>query len=240
MKLFGELYERRMIKTWLRDRPEGWRLASGAWSPFYFMFREVPFYPGLFEYCTQSLADVFNEIKLETRVDCLIGLASTGIPLGAALAHQLKVPFAFNRKISGVRTVEELKQGTTKWGDHSMVEGAFADGMNYLFVDDVVTGGASKKLAQAQVDFEAERRGINLNFAGTIVVVDRGFPGHDNSQYKIHAKHRFYDDLPQILDFGATEREVEVIRKYLENPEIFQNEESIDNLMKETAAKQLV
>ena len=224
MKLFGELYHRKMIRTWVRDRPEGWFLTSGAWSPFYFMFREVPFFPDLFQYSVRALSELVTELQAESRIDALVGVASTGIPLAAGVSLNLNTPLAFTRKISGVRTVADLDSTARQWGDHAMVEGQFRDGMNYLLVDDVVTGGASKSLARRQVEFEAEKRGIELHYVGTVVVVDRGFPGHQNDELKIRARHRFYDEVDQLLEFGGTHRETEVIRRYLERPEQFQDE----------------
>src|SRR5262249_19049892 len=46
-QLLQSLYEKRLFRTWLRDRPEGWELVSGVWSPFYIQLRHVPSYPAL-------------------------------------------------------------------------------------------------------------------------------------------------------------------------------------------------
>ncbi len=95
--------------------------------------------------------------------------------------------------------------------------------MRYLLVDDVVTGGASKNLARRQVEIEAERQGVSLDFGGTVVVVDRGYPGHDCRPYGVTAAHRLYEEIPQIGRFGGTEREADVIRDYLERPDAYQD-----------------
>src|ERR1051326_3449690 len=193
LKFIGELYARGLIRTWVRDRPTGWELTSGAWSPFYFMFREVPFFPDLFKYSVDALVSLVNHFRKTTDVDILIGVASTGIPLGAGVALETKLPLGFTRKIVGIRTVNDLSVRNRAWGDHSLVEGRFANRMRYLLIDDVVTGGASKELAKRQVEIEAERRGLDLIYCGTMVVVDRGFPGQGDENLIIKAKHRLYE-----------------------------------------------
>lgn len=224
MQLIGQLYSRRLILTWMRDKPEGWELTSGAWSPFYFMFRHVPFHPDLFEYSVGALTSLVEDIRKRCPIDALVGIASTGIPLAAGVALRTGLPLAYTRKVAGLRTIDDLMSSSTAWGQHSLVEGEFKNGMRYLLVDDVVTGGASKDLARRQVEIEAERRGLALEFGGIIVVVDRGYPGHDCRSSGVVAAHRLYDEIPQILSFGGTDREAEVIRDYLEKPGLYQEQ----------------
>jgi orotate phosphoribosyltransferase len=188
------------------------------------MFREVPFFPELFKYSVEALVGLALGIHQETPIDALVGVASTGIPLAGGVALRTSLPLAFTRKVSGLRTVADLNATSRAWGDHALVEGRFVEGMKYILVDDVVTGGASKQLARRQVEIEAERRGIRLEYCGTIVVVDRGYPGHAAEGLGIHARHRLYDEVDQILDFGGTRTEVEIIKRYLEDPDSFQDE----------------
>lgn len=222
MELIGELYARKIILTWARDRSEGWELTSGAWSPFYFMFRHVPFFPDLFEYSVNALVSLAEKVERRASVDALVGVASTGIPLAAGVALRTRLPLAYTRKVAGIRTIDDLASNSKAWGQHSLVEGRFSTGMRYLLVDDVVTGGASKELARRQVEIEAEREGLRLEFVGTIVVVDRGYPGHDCGRFGVLAAHKLYDEIEQILRFGGTQHEVDVIRHYLERPDSFQ------------------
>lgn len=223
MQLFGEMYARRMIRTWLRDRPNGWELTSRSWSPFYFMFREVPSVPSLFHYSVEVLTTLVDDLATRYGVDALVGVASTGIPLAAGVALMREMPLLTTRKVAGIRTVEDLDRDRAGWGEHALVEGCFADGMRYVLVDDVVTGGASKRLARSLVEREALRRNCRVTYAGTIVVVDRGYPAEDQHGLGIVSGHRFYDDVEEILKYGGTRREVAVIRRYLESPHLFQS-----------------
>lgn len=226
MLLFGEMYARKLILTWARDKPEGWTLASGAWSPFYFMFRHVPFHPDLFDYSVTSLTGLVSSIRQERRVDAIVGVATTGIPLAAGVALRLGVPLAFTRKLAGVSSVSDLTTGTSLWGQHSLLEGAFQSGMHYLLIDDVVTGGASKLLARQQVEAHAKKNNLELVFEGTAVVVDRGFPGLSNSVHQVSSANILYDQADEILRYGGTEKEVKVIKKYLQAPDLFQDSQT--------------
>ena len=231
MTLFGEMYSRGLIRTWVRDRPSGWELASGKWSPFYFMFREVVSHPDLFEYSVACLTTLVHRQQQLSQIGLLVGVATTGIPLAAGVALRTSIPLAFTRKVAGVRTLDDLRQTTSAWGDHALVEGRLEDGTRYLLVDDVVTGGESKLLAKRQVEEEARRRGVQLEYAGTIVVVDRGSPGHEPSAFGVTAHHSFYHETRELLDFGASNWEIAVIRRYLEDPGAFQATTTRDLLM---------
>lgn len=223
MQFIGELYARGLLRTWLRDRPQGWELASGAWSPFYLMFREVPSLPPLFRYSVAALSDLVGRLRADLPVDILVGIATTGIPLAAGVALQTSLPMAFTRKLAGVRKLEDLDAAGQAWGQHALVEGRFTDGMRCLLVDDVVTGATSKQLARRQLEIEAARREVRVEFAGTVVVVDRGYPTLDAPALGVSAVHRMYDEVDQILHFGGSPREVEVIREYMEDADGFQN-----------------
>jgi orotate phosphoribosyltransferase len=187
------------------------------------MFRHVTFFPYLFQYSVEALLRLVENVTENSKVDVLVGVASAGIPLAAGVALRIGLPLAYTRKVAGIRTVADLATDSAAWGQHSMVEGLFENGMGYLLVDDVITGGASKNLARQQVELEAERRKVRLHLAGTVVVVDRGFPGHDYSGLGVIAAHRLYDEVEQIYDFGGTKEEVTVIRHYLEDPDVFQD-----------------
>lgn len=212
-----------MIRTWLRDRQEGWELTSGAWSPFYFMFREVPSFPDIFRYSVDVLTKLAIDLHSATRFDTLVGVASTGIPLAAGVALRLGFPLAFTRKIAGLRTVGDLQTASAAWGEHALVEGRFKEVTRYVLVDDVVTSGASKMLARDLVALEARKRSVSAEYCGTIVIVDRGYPGDNAKALGICSRHVLYDEIEEIIDFGGTQEEIRVVRSYLENPGSFQD-----------------
>src|SRR5947209_8188223 len=91
------LYENRLFRTWLRDRPEGWQLVSGVWSPFYLQVRHVPSYPQLLSQVGTGLAALIrNEAPQINRV---VGIASAGVPLATAVGLAMGLPVGYTRKL---------------------------------------------------------------------------------------------------------------------------------------------
>jgi len=229
-----ELYRNQIIKTWLRDQHEGWELTSGEWSPFYFAFRDVPSYPDLFE---ESIDHLLKTIESNCPdFDRIVGIASTGIPLAAVVASRLRVPMGFSRKVAGLRTVEDLKSHTRAWGGHAIVEGVFHGGDRLLLIDDVITGGASKDLAVALVNEEARQRDIDIAVVGIVVVVDRGTPKTRDLAVPVWPAVSLVDELKGFTEGGATEREVDVMLQYINDPVHFQVPAVRDRLIAEAKA----
>lgn len=231
MAFVGSLYRERSIKTWLRDRPEGWVITSGDWSPFYFAFRDVPSHPMLFAEATRLLAT--SMLKWEGEYDRVIGVANTGIALTGAAANLLGVPMGFTRKILGVRTSKDLVQATAAWGGHSLVEGLMRDGDRILVADDVLSTFASKATAIAQIEMEAASRGVHVDVVGVAVVVDRGAVSRAATPVPVTSALNLVERLDDLEDYGASRREVEIIRSYLENPSPFQDAELQASLKQE-------
>ena len=44
-ELIGMLYDAGMILTWYRDKPDGWTLKSGIWSPVFIQLRKIASLP---------------------------------------------------------------------------------------------------------------------------------------------------------------------------------------------------
>ena len=50
------LYHKQMIRTFYRDRPEGWTLVSGLYSPLYIQLRPLASYPDVFRKLCAAMA----------------------------------------------------------------------------------------------------------------------------------------------------------------------------------------
>src|SRR5947209_7008471 len=90
-ELLRSLLNAGLLKTWYRDRQEGWTLVSGLWSPFYVQLRPLASHPELLSSVGRALAKL---IRVEIPdASALVGIAMTGIPLAvaASLAGSLRL-----------------------------------------------------------------------------------------------------------------------------------------------------
>lgn len=224
-ELIGALYEERLLLTWLRDDPSGWEIVSGRWSPFYITLRDVPSRPNLFKLIVRATAELLgHEVP---HVDRIIGLAATGIPIAAAVGYELGLPMAYNRKLPNVRTLADLEREVAKYGDHRLVEGVFSAGDRVVLFDDVVSHFDSKEVAIRQLQYEMKGRGIEaVSIEAVVVLVDRGIEARhraDAAGVRLLSLVSLGGDGASLLRGTATEREIEVIRDYINNPEHYQD-----------------
>jgi orotate phosphoribosyltransferase len=224
-QLLEILYKERLLKTWLRDKPEGWELVSGYWSPFYFQLRNVPSRPSLFSMICNALAEL---IENEARdINRLIGLATTGIPIAAAMGLIMGKPMGYTRKLLGVRTVEDLDRLSGDYGAHALIEGDLAAGDRIALVDDVAARFTSKEFAMRQIAIEAEHRGLADVEVGSItVLIDREQGAEEAAKawgVTVHSLIRLRSEGLNWLKGMAADRELEIINSYLEDQDLFQS-----------------
>jgi len=103
-------------------------LSSGKKSPYYVNLRVLPSHVELFGMALSELDSMISQNEQEGT-----GIASvelSGIPLGAALASRMSVPFVYVRK--------EAKT----YGTGELVEGGVRKAGKFVIVDDVLTTGA--------------------------------------------------------------------------------------------------
>ncbi len=220
-----ELYRRRLILTWLRDKPEGWRLVSGLWSPFYLQLRNLPSHPDLMQSIGRLVAaSVAQEVPDVTR---LVGVAMAGIPIATAASIAGKVPCAFTRKVEGARDVSTLSSHLEEYGDHSLVEGELRDGDVLVLVDDLVTRFDSKLVALEMLRLEMIRRKISdFKTKGVAVIVDREQGAQEEAArlgIALIPLLRFRSQCLGFLAEVASSEELETISEYLSTPEAFQS-----------------
>lgn len=220
------LYERGLIRTWYRDRPEGWTLVSGLWSPLYIQLRPLCSYPDLLADIGKALGRMIQaEIPDATKV---VGIAMAGIPLAVATSITCGLPAAYTRKVEGIRSVGELSESLKQYGEHTQIEGELAEGDRLVLVDDIVTRFDSKLVAFKQVDFEIQRRGLkDVICRDVAVVVDREQGAFDiaaQNGIALHALTNFVSEAIEWLAGKMAPLEVDIIRKYLQASELFQKD----------------
>lgn len=228
------LYEHRMIRTFFRDKKDGWTLISGLYSPLYIQLRPMISHPRLFHrICTAMARLMENQAR---HIDRIVGIAMAGIPLAAGMALQGNIPACFTRKIEGARSIEDFRKLVGSYGEHGLIEGEIEAGDNIAVVDDLVTRFDSKLVAMEQVKSEVKRRRLREVICSTVVVVvDREQGGAQAAERAgvellslVPFKSWGLDILKEVMD----PREWKVIYDYLKDPEIFQSDSAQAELRK--------
>jgi len=218
------LYETGLFRTWLRDRPEGWRLVSGLWSPIYLQLRELASHPLLLRIVGDALAEIIRtEIPTGTT---LIGIAYGGVPVAVAASLASGIPAAMTRKLN-LRPGEMVDEALTAYGEHASVEGVIDNDACIVLVDDLVTRFDSKLTAAHQVEYEVRRRGLRgVTCRHVLVVVDREQGGSEAASahgFELHAALGLRREALPWLRESLSPIEYEVVDAYLQDPTPFQD-----------------
>jgi uridine monophosphate synthetase len=224
-EIMTSIYENRMLLTSERDRPEGWKLVSGLWSPFYIQLRLISSYPDTLTKVGRAMAQMINEEA--PHVNKLVGIAFAGIPIATAVSLESGLPAVHTRKLAGVKCEKDLQSILKEYGQHTLVEGVLEEGDSLCLVDDLVTSLTSKLAAKSQVQAELEARGIKTVTCENIaVLIDRqqgGEAAAKSAGMRLHALVRFVDEGLPLLKDRMSSHEHELISNYLADPEAFQN-----------------
>ncbi|TFG26886.1 hypothetical protein EU527_19230 [Candidatus Thorarchaeota archaeon] len=218
--IIRDIYEKRMILTSVRDRPEGWTLHSGIWSPFYIQLRELCSHPGILKKIGKALAILIEEEAPD--VNRLVGIAFAGVPIATSVSLESSIPACHTRKILGVRTEAEMQESIAKYGQHQIIEGIIENDDTLCLIDDLVTGMESKIIARAQVLAEIEKRGLSgIKCDDIAVVIDRNQGAKERAKalkIQLHCLVNIVDDGLRMLKDMMTEEEHKVVSEYLQHP----------------------
>ncbi|TFG29636.1 hypothetical protein EU527_15620 [Candidatus Thorarchaeota archaeon] len=211
------IYEKRMILTSIRDRPEGWTLHSGIWSPFYIQLRELCSHPEILGKVGKALTIMLKENAPD--VNRLVGVAFAGIPIATSVSLESGIPACHTRKILGVRTESEMKEAIGKYGQHAFLEGIVENDDTLCLIDDLVTGMESKVVAREQVLAEVEKRGLSRVMCNDIaVVIDRNQGAVERAKVlnlRLHCLINIVDDGLRLLKELMIPDEHRVVSQYL-------------------------
>ncbi len=219
------LYEHKMIRTFYRDKADGWTLVSGMYSPLYIQLRPLMSYPEVFvETCLALSKMAMYEAPELNRV---VGIAMAGIPIAAGMCYAGNSPGCFTRKMEGVKSVENFREVIVEYGEHSLVEGEIKEGDNLALVDDLVTRFDSKLIAFEQIKHEAKIRGLKkISCKNVVVILDReqgASAAAEVSGFKIISLIPLKSMGLDLLRGIMHDSEWSVINDYLHNPEAFQD-----------------
>lgn len=222
------LYQHRMIRTFYRDRPQGWTLVSGLYSPLYIQLRPLASYPEVFEKVCRSMARLVREEAPE--INRMIGIAMAGVPIAAGMALAGGIPAGFTRKMENVKSAASFQEAITRYGEHSLLEGELVSGDRIALVDDLVTRFDSKEVALEQIKYEITKRGLsNITCKKVIVVLDREQGGAEAAAQKgieLLSLIPFKTKGLALLESVMNRTEWETLRHYLDDPQYFQQEKA--------------
>jgi len=223
-EILGLLYGNRMIRTFYRDKPEGWTLVSGLYSPLYIQLRPLVSYPSVFEKVCRAMVRMVHEEAPE--ITRLIGIAMAGVPIAAGMSLAGLIPGGFTRKMDNVKSLEQFREAIATYGEHAMLEGELASGDKIALVDDLVTRFDSKLLAIEQVNYEVRKRGLrNVECRTVLVVLDReqgGREAAEKQQAKLQSLIPFKTVGLPLLEGVMAKTEWQTISHYLQEPGYFQ------------------
>ena len=134
-------------------KPFTW--ASGWNSPIYCDNRLTLSYPQIRTYIRQEFVKMIQEEI--GHIDLIAGVATGGIAIGALVAQEMGLPFAY------VRSAQK-EHGLT-----NQIEGVVESGQRVVVIEDLIsTGGSSMKAVEAL-------RGVGCNVKAMIAIFDYGF-----------------------------------------------------------------
>jgi orotate phosphoribosyltransferase len=235
-EIIRSLYQNGMIMTWYKDKPDGWRLRSGAWSPYYVTLRPIsslPISPQLLKTVGTAMGRMIKEEA--PKVNKIVGIAAAGVPLATAITMQEGIPSCYTRKLEGVETIEEFEERVKGHGQHEQIEGELNDGDVLALVDDLVTKFGSMAIANEQVNYNAGGRHINVICKDAAVLLDREQGAEKAAKelgFNLHSVIRFKTDGFDWLKGFMSQTEIDVIQDYLGNDAKYQDTKLREELMR--------
>jgi orotate phosphoribosyltransferase len=225
------IYDTGLIKFWPKDNPHGWYLQSGIWSPFYIQLRRLCSKREsreLLDKIGDGMVSLIDKINSKGEdITKIIGTATAGIPIAVITTYKTGIPSCYNRKIEGVKSVQEFESIIKSYGEHSLIEGDLEDNDNVLIVDDLLTTGETKLIVKRMLEYEAKKRNINLRCNNVAVIIDREQCGVEQLKMEGLATYsiiRFKSEGIHWLKDKIPDREFQIIIDYLNDDTKYQNE----------------
>ncbi len=183
------------------ETPFTW--ASGWKSPIYCDNRKSLSYPKIRTYIRQEFVNIIQERY--GKPDVIVGVATGGIAIGALVAQDLGLPFAY------------VRASAKGHGLQNLVEGAVEAGQNAVVIEDLVSTGKSSLNAVEALKQEG------LKVKGMVAIFTYGFDVALEQFEKAGVPLAVLTDyetlMKQALKSGhVTDSQIELLRSWRENP----------------------
>jgi len=157
--------------------------ASGWKSPIYCDNRRVLSFPFVRDFIKSEMCNVvFDQFP---NADILAGVATAGIPWGAMIADQLKLPFIY------------VRPKPKEHGLGNQIEGFFEKGKKVLLIEDLISTGKSS-LEVAEVLREAE-----VEVVGMVSIFTYGFDVATTAFKNAAIEYRSLTNYPTLIDLAV-------------------------------------
>lgn len=183
------------------ETPFTW--ASGWKSPIYCDNRKSLSYPKIRTYIRQEFVNIIQERY--GKPDVIVGVATGGIAIGALVAQDLGLPFAY------------VRASAKGHGLQNLVEGAVEAGQNAVVIEDLVSTGKSSLNAVEALKQEG------LKVKGMVAIFTYGFDVAREQFEKAGVPLSVLTDyetlMKQALKSGhVTDSQMELLRSWRDNP----------------------
>jgi len=178
--------------------------ASGWKSPIYCDNRLTLSYPQIRTYIRQEFVKMIREEV--GHIDIVVGVATGGIAIGALIAQELGLPFAYVRS-------SQKGHGLT-----NQVEGIVESGQRAVVIEDLIsTGGSSMKAVEAL-------REIGCNVKALIAIFNYGFKIAEDRFEKAKCRMISLSNYDALIEFALTsdyilKEDYNSLKKWREAPE---------------------
>jgi orotate phosphoribosyltransferase len=186
--------------------------ASGWKSPIYCDNRKILSFPYVRDFIKSEMSNVVFEVFPDAEV--IAGVATAGIPHGALVADQLKLPFIYVRsKAKG-------------HGLGNRIEGVLDRGRKVVVIEDLIsTGGSSLEACSAL-------REAGADIIGLVSVFNYGFPvaakAFESAGIPFRSLSNYQALIRVALAQGMiTEAQMEVLAAWREAPEQWRGERGV-------------
>jgi orotate phosphoribosyltransferase len=185
-------------------KPQGFFTWASGWkSPIYCDNRKVLSHPFVRDFIKSELCNVVFE-KFE-QAELLAGVATAGIPWGAMVSDQLKLPFIY------------VRPKPKEHGLGNQIEGECKPGQKVVVIEDLVsTGKSSLQAVDALLD-------KGLNVIGMVSIFTYGFPVAQQEFDKKSIKYYSLTDYSSLLSLASaqgtlTEQELALLESWRSDP----------------------
>jgi len=188
------------------DKPFTW--ASGWKSPIYCDNRKLLSFPFIRDFVKSELCNKIFEQYSET--EAIAGVATAGIPWGALVADQLKLPFVYVR----------AKPKTHGMGNQ--IEGVISAGEKMIMIEDLISTGMSSLEAVAALQTN------NVHVISVISIFNYGFQTAIDAFAKANVQFESLTDYATLIELAIEKSIVKAeeqasLLKWREHPETWKS-----------------